>query len=43
MFKDIEFKKIDWNNIHSCVTPSICYAEAMIEDMVLRQEKGLIK
>lgn len=33
MFKDIEFKKIDWNNIHSCVTPSICYAEAMIEDI----------
>ena len=33
MFKDIEFKKIDWNNIYSCVTPSICYAEAMIEDV----------
>lgn len=33
MFKDIEFKKIDCNNICSCVTPSICYAEAMIEDV----------
>ena len=33
MFKDIEFKKIDRNNIYSCVTPSICYAEAMIEDV----------
>lgn len=33
MFKNIEFKKIDWNNIYSCVTPSICYAEAMIEDV----------
>lgn len=33
MFKDIEFKKIDCNNIYSCVTPSICYAEAMIEDV----------
>lgn len=33
MFKDIEFKKIDCNNIYSCVTPSICYAEAMTEDV----------
>ena len=33
MFKDIEFKKIDCNNIYSCVNPSICYAEAMIEDV----------
>ena len=33
MFKDIEFKKIDCNNIYSCVTPSICYAEAIIEDV----------